>query len=245
MKYIFLAAGKSSRIYEKIKKPKSLIKINNTFLLERLIINAKDSGAEEIYVVTGFQKEKISEALKKHKIKFIHNKRYQSKDMLYSIYLALKKIKGDLIISYTDITYEKKILKKLNNSKNNHILVPVLKNWKNVWKKRNKNIFEDGESLNFDKKSQKIIEIGKKIKKGSVPTHQFMGIIKIPDGERKKILKILKSKKIISKMQTTDFLNHLIFKKMIIKYVNFTGKWFEFDDIEDFNHYKNDNSKFY
>ena len=58
MKYIFLAAGKSSRIYAKIKKPKSLIKLNNTFLLERLILNAKVSGADDIYVVTGFQKKK-------------------------------------------------------------------------------------------------------------------------------------------------------------------------------------------
>ena len=78
-----------------------------------------------------------------------------------------------------------------------------------------------------------------------MPTHQFMGIIKIPEVERKKILSILKSSKIRSKMQTTDFLNHLISKKMIIKYINFTGKWFEFDDFEDFEQYKNDNNKFY
>lgn len=245
MKYIFLAAGKSSRIYAKIKKPKSLIKLNNTFLLERLILNAKVSGADDIYVVTGFQKKKISTALKRHNVKFIFNQRYQSKDMLYSIYLALKKIKGDLIISYTDITYEKEIFKKINNDKSNHILIPILKNWKKVWKTRKKNIFEDGESLKLDKKNKKIIEIGKKIKKGIVPTHQFMGIIKIPEIERKKILSILKSSKIRSKMQTTDFLNHLISKKMIIKYINFTGKWFEFDDFEDFVQYKNDNNKFY
>ena len=37
MNFIFLAAGKSKRIFKKIKKNKCLIEINNQTLIEKLI----------------------------------------------------------------------------------------------------------------------------------------------------------------------------------------------------------------
>ena len=61
MKICFLAAGKSSRIYKKINKPKCLIKINRYSLIKNLIFNLQLNDIKKIYLVVGFQKIKYLE----------------------------------------------------------------------------------------------------------------------------------------------------------------------------------------
>ena len=119
MNFIFLAAGKSSRIYNYIKKPKCLIQINKLSLIENLIKKVPKSKNNKIYIVTGFKSKMIKKHLKKYKnINFIENKFYKTKDMLYSLMVALNKIKGDSIISYTDIYFKGNIFKQLISKKN-------------------------------------------------------------------------------------------------------------------------------
>lgn len=242
MNYIFLAAGKSSRIYKKINKPKSLISLNNQTLIESLLLKLKKK--DRAYIITGFQKEKIEKLfIKKSNIKYIYNKYYNSKDMLYSIYLSLKKVIGDVIISYTDISYEKKIFDNLSKYKNN-ICVPVLKNWRKVWDLRKKNIFEDAENLEINIKDKCILSIGDHIKK-KIPRYQFMGLVKIPNFYRKLLLKNFKKLFFKKNIQTTTFLNHLINMGILIRYIPYNGKWFEFDDYNDLKIFNKKNKKFY
>ena len=63
MKLILLAAGKSSRIFTKIKTNKCLIKINNKTLIKHIIDNAKNSGIKNIDIVTGFKPYNIRTSL--------------------------------------------------------------------------------------------------------------------------------------------------------------------------------------
>ena len=44
MKIVFLAAGKGTRIFEKIKSPKALIRINKVSLIQRLIKNIEKNS---------------------------------------------------------------------------------------------------------------------------------------------------------------------------------------------------------
>ena len=57
--------------------------------------------------------------------------------MLHSFILGLKRVNDDIVFSYTDIIFEKKLLKSIISKKNN-IYLPVLKNWKQVWRQRKK-----------------------------------------------------------------------------------------------------------
>ena len=68
MNFIFLAAGKSSRIYNYIKKPKCLIQINKLSLIENLIKKVPKSKNNKIYIVTGFKSKMIKKHLKSTKI---------------------------------------------------------------------------------------------------------------------------------------------------------------------------------
>ena len=92
MKIVFLAAGKGTRIFKKIKTPKALISINKISLIKRLIENIEKRFHKNIYIVTGFQSSKIKDETKKYKVNFIKNKLYYKTEMLYSMYLALKKL---------------------------------------------------------------------------------------------------------------------------------------------------------
>ena len=236
MNFVFLAAGKSSRIYAHISKPKCMISINSETIIENLL--KKIPNKYKKFIVTGFKSSLIKNYLKskKIKVKFLHNRYYKTREMLYSIIFSLNKLNGDVIYSYSDIIYQKKILQSLIKKKPKYITIPILKEWKNVWKIRNKKIEDDAENLIINSKKKTVIEIGSKIKK-KFPEFQFMGLIYIPSKFKEKIIKFYK-KNDFKKLQTTGFLQELIKNGYIVKYEIYTGKWYEFDDFRDYKNYK-------
>ncbi|MDB9715065.1 NTP transferase domain-containing protein [Candidatus Pelagibacter ubique] len=233
MNLLILAAGKSSRIYKKIKKHKCLIRINKKTLISKIIDDANSLGIKNIYVVIGFDKEKIKKQLKNKKINFILNQEYKAKDMLYSMFVGLNKMKDDTIVCYSDIIFDKDVFKLLALNRNEEIILPILKNWKKVWKLRNKDYFEDAETLNFNYNNY-LTEIGNKIKNLSEVKGQYMGIIYFKKKIIPKILNEFKKIKNNNKMHITTFLNKIL-KNYKIKCKIFNKLWFEFDDIEDLN----------
>lgn len=239
MKLVLLAAGKSSRIYNKIKRNKCLIKINKKSLIQNIIDNAYKSSIKDIDIITGFKPENIKKDLKDYKqINYIRNSKYESTDMVYSALLSLRKTKKDIIISYTDIFYERDVFKKLLKNKIKFITLPYIKNWKEVWRSRNKNIFDDAETFRIDSKSY-LKEIGNKIDKKNLKfiNGQFMGIIYIPKEYISKIIKFYENHNDY-KIQFTGFLNHLITKKIKINCIKYDKFWYEIDDHRDLNNLK-------
>ncbi len=237
MNIVFLAAGKSSRIYKEVGKPKCLLKINNQSIISSLLKNLKGLNLKKINIVVGFKSYLIKKELKKNKkISYIYNRYYNSREMLYSLILALKKIDDDIIFSYTDIIYDRSIIKKLISKKNN-IYLPILKNWKKVWIKRKKEIKSDAEDLQIDKNSN-LKTIGKKITDISKVKYQFMGLVMINKENKKEIIKLYNSIKNNKKIHLTEFLNLIVKKKINIKCLKYLKNWYEFDDIDDYINYR-------
>ena len=152
--------------------------------------------------------------------------------------IGLKNVNDEVIISYSDIIYNKNVIKKiLNLKKKNEIILPVLNNWKKIWKIKNKNIYKDAESLSFTKENY-LTDIGKKIKKIKKVQGQYMGIIYLSKEKvnyvKEKFLK-LRDKKI----HLTKFINYLINDGTKIKCLLINDNWYEFDDFEDMKNYKN------
>ena len=163
--------------------------INNNILLVKLVENAIKSGFKKIFVVVGFRPNNIKKALKKFKnITFVNNNFYKSREMLFSIICGLKASKEDTIISYSDIIYDHNLLNLIKKSKSKYISLPVNLNWRKIWKIRKKNIYEDAETLKYDK-NLKLFDIGKKLKKTNIPKSQFMGLIYIPKNKINRIIK--------------------------------------------------------
>ena len=239
MRLLLLAAGKSSRIYNKIKKNKCLININQKSLIRNIIDSAYKNKIKKIDIITGFKPNNIKKDLKDYKkIRFINNSKYSSTDMVYSALLGLKKTKIDTIISYTDIIYKDKIFKILSSNSKKFITIPYIKNWKQVWKKRKKDIFDDAETFKVDSNSN-LKEIGNKINKKNLKSinGQFMGIIFIPSSLIQKTINKYKAYK-NKKLQFTGFINMLVKDKVRVKCLEYNDFWYEIDDIEDFKNYK-------
>jgi choline kinase len=241
MNIVFLAAGKSSRIYSKIKKNKCLIELNKKSIISKIIDSSKEANIKNIHVVVGFNKNKLkSEILKiDNKIKFIYNKHFFDREMTYSMICALKKMKGDTIISYSDIIYNSSILKKLTKKKFKNIVIPLHSDWEKIWKQRNKNIYEDAEMVKCNK--NQVLSIGQKIK-SEKPKYQYMGIVFIPEILRKKIIKEYANYN-NHKIQLTGFINSLILNKVKVEFISYKDSWFEFDDIQDLKRFNNANNK--
>jgi choline kinase len=238
MKLILLAAGKSSRIYKKIKKNKCLINIDNKSLIRNIIDNAKSVSLKNITVVTGFKPSNIIRDLKNYKkISYIYNSKYKTTDMVYSSMLALKKTNEDVIISYTDIFYEKEVFKNLIDLNKKTLTLPYILNWKDIWKSRKKNIFDDAETFLINSRSS-IKEIGNKITKKNIKkiNGQFMGIIFIPKKLIKTVVNFYENND-CNKLQFTSFLNKLLNNNINITGLKYDKFWYEIDDIIDLKNF--------
>ena len=142
MRLIILAAGKSSRIFKDIGKHKCLINVNNQTLLSKIIQDSLFYKIKKISVVVGYRANILKNYIQKHykKIKIINNKQYYNTDMLHSAILGLKNINDDVIISYSDIFYDKEIINRIIKKKSKDIVIPIKTDWYKVWKMRKKKI---------------------------------------------------------------------------------------------------------
>ena len=154
---VILASGRGSRLKkETANVPKCLVKINGITILE---------GLEKLYkyfnkviIVSGYKYKLIKNRYSNSRIKVIINKKFRSTNMVYSLLLTKKYINSDLVVCYSDIFFDQSIIKKL--IKINKTILPLNKNWLNIWKKRmsNKKIYKDAENV-ITKKSSVILKL--------------------------------------------------------------------------------------
>ena len=228
MQLILLSAGKGSRLSKKLRiKPKSLASVNNKPIIEHNLDFF--NKFKNKYIITGYKKKLLSNFAKKYNFKTIHNKKFQSTNMVYSMFLASKYINEDVVICYGDIIFDPKVYDLLLKKEN---IIPLNVNWLKIWKKRmSKNdIKEDAENINI--KKNYLSSIGGKIEK-KYPKYQYMGIFKLKKrsfSDLNKYFKMLKKPKI----DMTSFLNiSIINKKIRLKIKEYKSYWYEIDNKND------------
>lgn len=240
IKAIIIAAGQGTRLRPYTNKiPKSLLKIRNKSILERQIEIYKSLKIKDINIIVGYKKEKI----KFNNINLINNIDYKNNNILESLFFAKKKMNSTCIISYSDIIFKKKIIKKLLKSKKN-ISILIDTNWKKNYKGRTMHPISQAENVYFDDNSN-LIKSGKNLNLKE-SNGEFIGILKISNkGTKifKKFYKAAKSKyskkkffnaKNIKKAYLTDFFNYLISKNININCTKIKNNWMEIDTIQDY-----------
>ena len=220
---IILAAGEGKRLGNLSKKvPKCLVPIFGRSLLKRNLEIFKKNKIKKIIVVGGYT--------------LLKNNEFKSSNMVWSLFKAKSKLNGNVIISYGDIVFSSKLLKKMIKSKKS-ISVATDKNFLPYWKKRFKNPFQDLESLKITK--NKIISIGKKIDKKSIINGQYIGLIKLNNKGCKIFKKIFYEMLNKTRLQEfkriyfTDFLQMIIDNGYIIHPIIFKEDWIEIDTVKD------------
>lgn len=236
---IIIAAGPGSRLKPLTNEnPKCLLKIKKKTILDYQLQVFKKNKLNNINIIVGHQKHK----LKKKNIKRIENKNYKRNNILNSLFSAKKIIKGDIIISYSDIIFKNRVLRKLLSSKSD-ISVMVDKTWKRNYKNRKLHPISEAEKVFFDK-SLNIKRAGKILDKKE-SNGELIGLFKLSakgcvifnkyfDIAKKKFNgKKFYSALTFEKAYITDFLNFLIQNNIKIESTLTSGGWMEIDTFED------------
>ena len=123
MKAIILMAGMSSRLRLLTKdKPKSLLRIGNSTILERQLDALISCGVGDIVLVTGYKGEKVEEFVDdletETRIRIVLNEDYEITENGYSLLMGLGNTDESVIILDGDVLFDPSLLKDLINMEN-------------------------------------------------------------------------------------------------------------------------------
>ena len=173
MKAIILAAGQGTRLKKYTENlPKGMLSFMDKTVIERQIETYKECGVDKIIIVRGFAAEKIDYA----GVTYYTNKDYENTNMVVSLMTAESEFDEDIIVSYSDILFEKEMLKQMISA-DNDFSVAVDDNWKMYWQKRYGKVDFDTESLSIDENNN-IIELGLENPKLDEIDARYIGLLK-------------------------------------------------------------------
>ncbi len=132
MNAVILAAGMGNRMKELTENiPKTLISIRGKPIIFYILENLSKQKIRNVIIVTGFKAEKIRKAVGNGKrwhldVKYVHNKKYDITNNIYSIFLVREHVKSDFLIINSDVFFHEKILEKIvKDSKERGIFLMV------------------------------------------------------------------------------------------------------------------------
>ena len=241
MRAIILAAGSGLRLGQHTKDiPKALLDLNGKSILERQISLLRQHAINEIFVVTGYQREKLT--LKD--IEYIFNPRYAETEQLASMMVARTKISDDVLIIFGDIVFDEQILQQILVS-NDDIGIAIDLDWEKSYNERPDNPKSLADKVLIYQK--KIQQISAKITSLSMKNQQigeFLGVIKL--SRRGSKIMVQKYQELershtgkfhdassLEKAKLVDILQELIDSKIDIHSISITGKWCEIDTPKD------------
>ena len=227
MKALILAAGIGKRLKSAV--PKILLKIGNKTLLERHYENLINLGIKNIGIVIGYKSNKISQFIRvidtKKKVEIFVNSKFRLGSIV-SLVTAEEFLttKGDTVLMDGDVLYDKKILKKLINTKKKNCLL--------IDKQ-----FEKGEEpVKVCIKNNKIFDFGKIVNQDFDYQGESVGFFKFSNKSSLKLLhqsrKIMKSNK---NLMYEEAIQKIIKEKKIrMDFENITNlPWIEIDFKKD------------
>ena len=243
MKAIILAAGKGTRLSKYTKDcPKGLLTFNGMSLIEHQINAMNKIGIDKIVIVKGYLEHKIDF----NDITYYYNSHYQETNMVESLFCAESDLNDDCIVTYSDIIYNFQILKETFNCKYN-VGVVVDTNFIDYWKARLGNLYyEDMESLIIH--NNRITSLGNPKPNINEIFGRYVGIIKFSKKgiqdlidnyyhfKEKKIRNKLENR-VFNKWHMTDLLQGMIDRGYIIRPINISKGWLEFDTDRDYELY--------
>jgi len=241
MRAIILAAGYGLRLNQHTKDiPKALLDLNGKSILERQISLLREYGVNEIFVVTGYKREKY--VLKD--IEYIFNPRYSETEQLASMMVARANIEDDVLVIFGDILFDSQILQQILAS-NDDIAMAIDLNWEKSYNEGLCNSHPLDEPVLINQK--KVLRISYKQTDTMIENQtvgEFLGVIKLSaNGSRTIIKKYEELEKShvgrfhdansLEKAKLADILQELIDSKIEISFISVNGKWCEIDTPKD------------
>lgn len=239
MKAIILAAGQGKRFsYHEAKKPKCLMEIGDTTLLNIQIDTLHQCGIDNIIIVRGYQKSQIDVP----GITYYDNDKFDQTNVLYSLFVAREELKDDVLVLYSDIYYEENLLRKIIASTHD-ISLGSLINFQDMHKLKSDLSTEDIELIDFTDNFS-IKNIGKQMRHDpSLANGQFIGIFKLTPIGCSRIKKFYDYYKLKVTQESdhnykqawiTDLFSEMIGLGSEIKTIIADHGWFEVNTFDDY-----------
>ena len=232
-KAIILAAGIGSRLRPYTDdRPKGMVEVNGKPILEYQFEALKQAGVNEIIVVCGYLKDKISSVCVR--LKKVENKRWATTNMVVSLYCAKEWLTDDVIISYADIIYQQAVLEKLLRL-NSDIIVSADNEFLRYWKLRLPDPLDDVESFAVNDNGC-ISSIGQKVKSLNQIEAQYIGLMRFKGAGLDALndhLDRLNSTNGFDKMYMTDLLMAMIKSGVCLTPSYHKNDWLEIDCVDD------------
>jgi|TARA_B110000438_G_scaffold194174_1_gene185754 choline kinase len=240
MKAIILAAGKGSRLGSVTKNiPKGMLEVFGKTLIERQIEIYRNCGIEDITIVTGYKNEIINYS----NVDYILNQNYATTNINESLFCASKKLTDEVIISYTDIIFEQKIIRQMLEFSGD-IGIAVNVNWRKNYEGRNFHPLSEAENVLIENES--VYEIRKNISKNTFDQQiaEFLGIMKLSQKGGKILLEKYNQLKdnhqgsfhtanSLDQAYITDMLQEIINSGNDVRPIKTNGNWAEIDTTQD------------
>ena len=121
---LILSAGYGNRMKPfTLDKHKSLLEVSGKTILGMIIESLISYGVKNFCIVTGYKAKDIVDYVSKNyrniNVDYVHNKDFYKTNNIFSVSLALNKLKteDDILLIESDLIFKKEILKSLFNSK--------------------------------------------------------------------------------------------------------------------------------
>lgn len=242
MKAIILAAGQGTRLKKYTQDlPKGMLMFVGKTLIERQIEAYREAGIEKIIIVRGFAADKIAY----DGVTYYTNEDYATTNMVESFLAAREEFDDDVIVSYSDIVFEKRLLEGMM-AEPADFAVAVDEAWKEYWDRRYGRVDFDTESLSIGTNGE-IIELGKENPPLEQIDARYIGLLKFSNKGLEYITGLIDKTKTeigdkpwqqsgrpIRQAYMTDLLNAVIESGEKVQAVRFRHGWLEFDTNEDY-----------
>ena len=245
MKAIIIAAGSAKRLGLYTKKlPKGLLDVNGKTILKRQINLLKNKKIQEIIIIIGPHKEQF----KFDDVKYVEDKEHEKHDVLLSLMAAKNEINEEVIIIYSDILFDEKILDQVINSKSDIGIATDL-NWEQKYENRTDHPKEQADNVIIEQ--NKIIKIKKNISKimNNQINGEFIGILKLSNkgstifvnqfnNLEKKQPNPFHDALTFEKAYLTDMIQEMVNQDIVIEPIIVDGNWCEIDTPQDLENAK-------
>ncbi|MBT8081662.1 MAG: phosphoenolpyruvate mutase [Gammaproteobacteria bacterium] len=218
--------------------PKAMIKVRGKSLLAHITDSYKGAGINQISVVRGYQKEKVTFS----DLDYVDNDEYAETGELYSLHLALQALadtEQDLVISYGDVLFKRYILDALLEAQDD-VVIAVDAGWR---QSANQDRAADYVSCSTGNMREAyygdvdLLRIAEDLPEQDIDG-EWMGLVRISAAAsarlRELVDELVSSQDENGRVKSVpDFLNSMIERGETVRVIYTTGNWLDVDSYED------------
>jgi len=217
-------------------RPKCMLNLGGTPLLERIRDSFRSVGVKDISVVRGYQKAAVDVS----HLQYIDNDAFDTTGELFSLYRGLENIpqgEQEWAIGYGDVLFKKHILQMLMESSNDFTIV-VDADWSN----RSNQVRPDYVMASLPNSKQAFYsDVYLKQMNANLPVNQvcglWTGLLKVSKAGQTVFWDALKNLLQDEEMQRTgrmpNLLNELVLLGQPVHVIYISGHWLDIDEVED------------